>query len=72
MKLHIKEIPEEIILKYDLRSIEDLNGLVHMEIRKGIPGLKQAGRIANDRLTAHLKQFSYTPVPRTPALWTHV
>ena len=24
------------------------------EIRKGMPGLKQAGKIANDRLTKHL------------------
>ena len=42
-----------------------------MKIRKGIPGLKQAGRILNDCLTAHLKQFGYAPVPRTPALWSH-
>jgi hypothetical protein len=42
-----------------------------MEIRKGIPGLKQAGRIANDRLTKHLAQYGYAPVPRTPSLWSH-
>ena len=72
MKMNLKNIPEEIINEYDLRSIADPDGFVYMEIRKGIPGLKQAGRIANDRLTTHLKKYGYAPLPRTPALWTHV
>ena len=42
-----------------------------MEIRKGMPGLKQTGHITNDRLKIHLYQFGYAPVPRTPALWKH-
>jgi hypothetical protein len=36
-----------------------------------MPGLKQAGRIAKDRLTKHLAPFGYRPVPRTPSLWRH-
>jgi hypothetical protein len=45
---------------------------VYIEIRKGTPGLKQAGRIASDRLTAHLAKSGYAPVaPRTPSLWKH-
>ena len=42
-----------------------------MEIRKVISGLKQAGRIANERLKLYLSQFGYAPVPHTPALWKH-
>jgi hypothetical protein len=42
-----------------------------MEIRKGMPGLKQPERIANDRLATHLATFGYRPVPLTPSLWTH-
>ena len=42
-----------------------------MEIRKGIPGLKQAGRIANDCLKLHLSKFGYTLVAITPSLWKH-
>ena len=34
-------------------------------------GLKQAGRIANDRLKIHLAKFGYSPVARTPSLWKH-
>ena len=36
-----------------------------------MPGLKQSGRIANNRLKAHLAQFGFPPVPRTPALCKH-
>ena len=42
-----------------------------MEIRKGVPGLKQSVCIANDRLKIYLAQFVYAPVPRTPSLWKH-
>ena len=43
-----------------------------MEIHKGVPGLKQAGHITNNRLKIHFPQFVYAPVPRTPGLWKHV
>ena len=36
-----------------------------------MPGLKQAGCIAKDRLKAHLNHFGFTPMPRTLALWKH-
>ena len=47
------------------------DGWVYMQIEKGIPGLKQAGKIANDRLKLPMGKYSYTPVPRTPPLWKH-
>jgi hypothetical protein len=71
MKIHLSKIPDEVIDEYNLRSLANPNGWVYMEIRKGMPGLKQAGRIANDRLTTHLAKFGYRPVPRTPSLWRH-
>ena len=36
-----------------------------------MPGLKQAGLIANYRLTRHLSKFGYTLSTKTPALWRH-
>ena len=36
-----------------------------------MPGLKQAGRIAKDRLKIHLAKFGYSHVARTPSLWKH-
>ena len=70
MRILLADIPEEIITQYDLRAIAHA-GYVYMEINKGMPGLKQAGRVANDRLRKHLAPYGYAPVPRTPALWAH-
>ena len=36
-----------------------------------MPGLKQAGHIANDRLKARLAKFGFAPVRRTPVMWKH-
>jgi hypothetical protein len=71
MKIYISKIPDEIVHEYSLLPLATPNGWVYMEIHKGMPGLKQAGQIANDRLTTHLAKYSYCPVPITPSLWTH-
>ena len=68
MRLPIAIIPAEIILQYNLKELES-DGYVYIEIRKGMPGLKQAGRIAQDRLVKHLAPFGYHPVKHTPSLW---
>ena len=70
MKLALACIQDEIIEQYSLRTLSS-DGWVYLEIRKGMPGLNQAGRIANDQLKAHLAHFGFTPVPRIPALWKH-
>jgi hypothetical protein len=70
MKLPLKLIPDEIINAYNLLALVS-DGYIYLEIRKGMPGLKQAGRIANDRLQQHLAKFGYAPVARTPSLWKH-
>jgi hypothetical protein len=71
MRMHISVIPEEIINQYNLRELVDDAGWVYMEIQKGMYGLKQAGILANQRLTTHLAQYGYHPTPRTPGLWRH-
>ena len=70
MRIPLSLIPDEIVAQYDLRKLSK-DGWVYMEIRKGIPGLKQAVRIANKRLTKHLQNHGYAPCPCTPALWRH-
>jgi hypothetical protein len=64
MKLPLKLIPTKIVNQYNLLALAS-DGSIYMEIRKGMPGLKQAGQIANDRLQVHFKQFGYAPVPHT-------
>ena len=70
MKIILVIISEEIIAKYNLLQLAS-NGWVYLEIRKGMPDLKQAGRISNNRLKIHLAKFGYSPVARTPSLWKH-
>ena len=67
MKISLAIIPEEIIAQYNLLQLAS-NGWVYLEIRKDMLGLKQAGRIANDRLKIYLAKFGYSPVARTPSL----
>ena len=47
------------------------HGYVYVEIRKGMYGLPQAGKLANDLLQKHLKPYGYEPVKHTPGLWKH-
>ena len=42
-----------------------------MEIRKGMPGINQAGRITSGRRTKNLERNGYALVPHTPSLWRH-
>ena len=48
------------------------DGYVYCEIRKGMYGLKQAARIAFDRLVKLLKPHCYSPSRRNPGLWKHI
>ena len=61
MKISLAILPEEIIAQYNLLQLVS-NGWVYLEIRKGMPGLKQAGHIVNDRIKIHLAKFGYYPV----------
>ena len=70
MRIRYAEIPPEIIQQYKLDKIQH-DGWVYLQIRKGMPGLKQAGKIANARLTKHLARYGYRPCPFTPSLWKH-
>ena len=69
-QLPLTLIPPEIITQYDLANLA-VNGRVFCEIRKGMPGLKQAGAIANLRLAAHLTKHGYVQARHTPSLWKH-
>ena len=70
LKIPIDLIPEEIIIQYNLREYEH-DGFVLFEVQKGMYGLPQAGRIANDQLKEHLEKDGYVPMTLTPGLWKH-
>jgi hypothetical protein len=70
MRLPIAVIPPEIIAQYKLQALVS-NGYVNIEIRKGMYGLPQAGKLANQQLTTHLGKYGYKPTANTPGLWQH-
>jgi hypothetical protein len=70
MRVPLSQLPESVIAKYNLRSLAE-NGMVLILVHKGIYGLPQAGRLAQDRLVAHLAKYGYAPTPDTPALFKH-
>jgi Reverse transcriptase (RNA-dependent DNA polymerase) len=70
MRIPLTAIPQAIIDQYNLLAIAR-NGVVYVQVRKGMYGLKQAGRLANDQLTTFLAQYGYRPCSITPGLWKH-
>ena len=50
MRLNIKDIPDDIILQYNLKEQMDANGQVYFRILKGMYGLKQAAKLAYEQL----------------------
>ena len=71
MKIKLSEIPPDVAAHYNLENLVHTKEYVYVEIRKGMPGLKQDEKIANERLTKHLAKYGYFPCARTPALWRH-
>jgi hypothetical protein len=50
MRMHLRDIPQEIIDQYNLTDIAEPNGFVYIEIRRAMYGMKQAGFLANGKL----------------------
>jgi hypothetical protein len=70
MRIHIRDIPQAIFEYYNLGPLVH-NDHVYVEIRRGMYGLPQAGRIANDELVPHLAKHGYIQAEHTPGLFTH-
>jgi len=70
MRIPLAMIPPDIVERYNLNALER-NGYVHVEIRKGMYGLPQAGKIANDALKPHLAKFGHHEAPHTHGLFKH-
>ena len=71
MKVHRSRIPQQIIDLYKLEPLFDDKGYIYVEIRRGMYGLPQAGRLASDQLIELLAPAGYEPCPITPGLWKH-
>ena len=74
MRFPLKILPQEIIDQYDLMpKVKYINGVgyVYAAIVRGMYGLPQAGRLANDLLRERLDKHGYYEVKHTPGLWRH-
>ena len=65
------DIPEEIINEYKLQEIANKQGMVCIEVTKGMYGLPQAGLLANELLEQHLNKHGYIQSKLVPGLWKH-
>jgi Reverse transcriptase (RNA-dependent DNA polymerase) len=71
MWINVRDIPAELFQHYQLAPLVK-NGRVCVEIRRGMYGLPQAGRLANDALVIHLASHGYIQSKHTPGLFTHI
>ena len=70
MRISRKHLPKQTVDKYNLERLMH-NESVLVEISKGIYGLPQAGKLAQDQLVTHLKKHGYNQAPNSPCLFTH-
>jgi hypothetical protein len=71
MRIPIKLVPHEIILKYNLLPLVS-DGHIYIEVQKGMYGLSQGGILANQLLARRLAIHGYHQTTFTPGLWRHV
>ncbi len=68
MTIPLALFPDWLIEQYDLKH-HTLNGKVHIELRRAVWGLPQAGILANKQLRWKLAPFGYHECLNTPGLW---
>ena len=66
-----KDIPDSIMEEFDLHRYLDGDRIL-LEILKGMYGLKQAGRIANDNLVPLLEKSGFMQAPLSPGIFRHI
>jgi hypothetical protein len=64
-------IPDDIMTEYNLRPLIK-NDRILAEIRTGMYGLPQSGRLAYIKLIQHLADDGYIPTGHTPGLFRHI
>jgi hypothetical protein len=69
-RIKLSDIPDDFVQEYSLHDFAH-NGYVYFEVSKGVYGLKQAGKLANDLLTQRLEMHGYYQCATTPGLWRH-
>ena len=67
MKIHGRYFFQDIGEKYNIDQLIAEDGYVlYFKTKKGCYGLKQAAKLARDKLIKHLAQYGYSPHPFAP------
>lgn len=70
MRVPYSMFPQKIIDYYKLDLLVH-NGFVNVEINKGMYGLPQAGKLANNELIIQLEKHDHHQSPHTPGFFKH-
>jgi hypothetical protein len=70
-RIHLDDLPEEIINEYNLKEIATPDGWVYIRITKGMYGLPQSGALANEQLEKRLNAEGYFQSKIVPGFWKH-
>ena len=70
LRIPTKFIPDWVITKYSFEQFI-VAGSILFEVNKGMYGLPQAGKLAQDRLCTHVLPFGYAQDPTVPCLFKH-
>ncbi len=70
MKMPLSLFLSWIFKQYNLKT-HVMDSWVHLEMRRAVWGLPQAGILANKRLQRKLAPFGYYQCVNTPSLWYH-
>ena len=71
MRVKYKHIPEDIRIRYNLKTKVTKDENVFIPIEKGMYGLKQAAILPYNHLKANLAQDGYSPIIGTVGIWKH-
>ena len=67
----MSDIPEEIIIEYNLQEFEMSDKHVYIQANKGMYGLPQLGLLANELLEERLNKHGYRQRKLVPGFWEH-
>jgi Reverse transcriptase (RNA-dependent DNA polymerase) len=71
VRFRIDLIPTEIRNQYDIQKYANDDGCVYARLEKGMYGLPQAGKVANDQLLPRLAAAGYNETGVVPGLFKH-
>ena len=71
MRLKLSDLLKSVVQQYNMETKSIRYRYVHVEIRRGMYGLLQAGLVVQKLLEKRLNKQVYQKIEITPGLWTH-